>query len=71
MAPDLFPFIQSGQMVGMIGGLAGAAEYESLIGQADRASAGMRPQSVTHIIIITFILLANITFFLSRRKAAR
>ena len=71
MAPDLFPFIQSGQMVGMIGGLAGAAEYESLVGQADRASAGMRPQSVTHIIIIAFILLANITFFLSRRKAAR
>jgi hypothetical protein len=70
MAPDLFPFIQSGQMVGMIGGLAGAAEYESLVGHPDKATAGMRPQSVTHVIIIAFILLANIAFFLSRRSSA-
>ena len=70
IAPDLFPFIQSGQLVGMIGGLAGAAEYESLVGHPDKASSGMRPQSVTHVIIIAFILLANITFFLSRRTSA-
>ncbi len=70
IAPDLFPFIQSGQLVGMIGGLAGAAEYESLVGHPDKASSGMRPQSVTHIIIIAFIVLANITFFLSRRSSA-
>jgi len=70
MAPDLFPFIQSGQLIGMIGGLAGAAEYETLIGHADKATSGMRPQSVTHIIIIAFIVLANVTFFLSRRRSA-
>ena len=70
IAPDLFPFLQSGQLVGIVGGLAGAAEYESLVGHPAKASSGMRPQSVTHVIIIAFIILANVTFFLSRRASA-
>ncbi len=67
MAPDLFPFLQSGQMKGMLGGLAGAAEYETLIGQPEQATDGMRPQSVTHLIIIFFILSGNGLYFWSRR----
>ena len=69
MAPDLFPFLQSGQMLGMLGGLAGAAEYETLIGHQEQATEGMRPQSVTHLIIISFIILGNGMYFLSRRSA--
>lgn len=69
MAPDLFPFLQSGQMLGMLGGLAGAAEYETLIGHQEQATEGMRPQSVTHLIIIFFIILGNGMYFLSRRSA--
>ena len=71
MAPDLFPFLQSGQMAGLIGGLAGAAEYERLVGHLDSATAGMQAQSVTHLVIIAFILLGNILYFLSRSKAQR
>ena len=71
MAPDLFPFLQSGQMAGLIGGLAGAAEYERLLGHLDAATAGMQAQSVTHLVIIGFILLGNILYFLSRSKAQR
>ena len=69
IAPDLFPFLQSGQLVGMIGGLAGAAEYENLVNHPDVATSGMRPQSVTHVIIIAFIVMANVAFFISRRAS--
>ena len=33
MAPGLYPLLRSGQINGLIGGLRGAAEYETLIGQ--------------------------------------
>ncbi len=67
MAPDFFPFLQSKQLNGMIGGLAGAAEYETLIDRKDLAVSGMRAQSVAHVIIIAFILLGNIVYFTHRR----
>lgn len=31
MAADLYPFLQSGQLIGMLSGLKGAAEYEKLV----------------------------------------
>ena len=68
MAPDLYPFLQSNQLRGMMGGLAGAAEYEHLIEIPGSATAGMRAQSVTHLIIVAFILLGNAAYFASRRK---
>ena len=68
MAPDLYPFLQSGQLVGLLGGLAGAAEYETLIGAPGRATEGMEPQSVTHVIIVLFIILGNIAYFAARRR---
>ena len=70
IAPDLFPFLQSNQLVGLIGGLVGAAEYETLVQHPDSATVGMRPQSVTHLVIIVFIALANLMYFLTRRAAA-
>ena len=71
MAPGLFPFLQSGQLAGFIGGLAGAAEYEHLVGRAGAATAGMRVQSITHLIIIVFVLMGNVTYFLVRRRGRR
>ena len=57
MAPDLYPFLQSNQLVGFLGGLRGAADYEQLIQQRDVASIDMRPQTVTHILLIVLILM--------------
>jgi len=62
IAPDMYPFTNSGNLNGLIGGLAGAAEYESLIGRPGKAADGMRPQSVAHGVIVTFILLGNLLF---------
>ncbi|MBI2952050.1 hypothetical protein HYY27_08145 [bacterium] len=67
MAPDMFPFLQAGQLNGMMGGLAGAAEYETLAGASDAATRNMTPQSVVHLVILTFILFGNLVYFLGRR----
>jgi hypothetical protein len=70
MAPGLYPLLRSGQINGLMGGLRGAAEYESLIGQKGQAVAGMDAQSATHIAIIVLVIICNM-FYLSLRRAAR
>ncbi len=67
MATTFFPFINSHQVVGMVAGLKGAAEYERLINRKDMASRGMDAQSIAHIVVIGFILIGNLAFFITRR----
>ena len=79
MASDYFIFIQSGQIIGQMGGLRGAAEYEVLLEQngvyptTDKAFQGMDVQSAAHIAIFLFVLLGNIAFFAGgfHKKGAR
>ncbi len=68
MAPGLYPLLRSGQLNGLIGGLRGAAEYETLIGQKGSAVAGMDAQSATHIAIIVLVALCNGLYFWSRYR---
>lgn len=74
MAPEYYPFLQTGQFSGMIAGMKGAAEYEKLIldhGYTDRlgrAEIGMNSQSMIHLLIIIFIILGNVGYFFSRRE---
>lgn len=69
MAPGLYPLLRSGQINGLIGGLRGAAEYESLIGQKGRAIAGMDAQSATHVAIVVLVMMCNLFYFSLRRQA--
>lgn len=71
MAPDLYPFLDSRQLVGLLGGLAGAAEYETLIDRPGMASKGMGAQSIAHLIIVAFVLIGNAAFFAAKRQANR
>ncbi len=71
IAPGLYPFLDTGQINGLIGGLRGAAEYETMIGMKGKAVAGMDAQSATHFIIIVLILLCNLFYLLAPRSAAR
>ena len=68
MASDYYPFLQSGQVFGLMGGMKGAAEYETLSDQTGTASEGMRIQTVAHSLIIILIILGNIGYFISRQK---
>jgi hypothetical protein len=71
IAPGLYPLLRSGQINGLIGGLRGAAEYESLIGQKGRAVAGMDAQSATHLAIIVLVAICNLFYFSIRRQTNR
>jgi hypothetical protein len=68
VAPKTYSYLQTGQMVGLLGGMKGAAEYEKLTKNEDRATRGMDPQSIIHMLIIVFIVLGNIGYFMSRGK---
>jgi hypothetical protein len=83
-APKYYAFLNSGQLVGMLGGMKGAAEYEKLIRARYpemarfyttthdfTATKGMDGQTVMHLIVLLFILLGNSAFLLSRRGAPR
>ncbi|MDP8255178.1 MAG: hypothetical protein P9M14_05470 [Candidatus Alcyoniella australis] len=78
-APLLYPYYPR-QLVGLMGGLKGAAEFEAALGDAyprfsdnsyKRAIRNMSPQAIAHLVIVAFILLGNITYFVERRRQAR
>ncbi|MFA6583006.1 MAG: hypothetical protein WCS77_01810 [Elusimicrobiaceae bacterium] len=57
--PGFRPFLNSGQIVGLIGAMKGAAEYERLIGMPDKATAGMEAVSMGHFLILFLVFGAN------------
>jgi hypothetical protein len=67
-APELYPYLQSGQILGLLGGMAGAAEYEKTTGVLGPATKGMDAQSSAHVFIMFLILLGNVIYF-ARRSA--
>ncbi len=68
MAADAYPNMQAGQLIGILGGLRGAAEYEQLVNRPAVGMAGMEAQSWAHIAIILFIVLGNLGYFMSKKK---
>lgn len=73
MAPDNYPFLQTGQFVGQLGGMKGGAEYEQLIVDAgyyhkpDVASKAMSAIAYSHLLIILLIILGNVGYFISKK----
>jgi hypothetical protein len=66
-APEYYAYVSTGQLNGLLGGLAGAAEYEKLVDVMGTATRGMAGQSLAHLAIIFFILLGNGLQHLTRR----
>lgn len=69
-APQFFTYLQTGQLLGLLSGLKGAAEYETLLERPGQATVRMDAQSVAHIVIIIFILFANLSFFILRKESS-
>lgn len=80
-APKYYAYLNAGQLVGMLGGMKGAAEYEKLLmakyptmDQYYRqtryftATKGMDGQTVLHTVILLFIVLGNVAFLSTRGK---
>jgi len=71
MGADYYPYLNSGQIFGIMGGLLGAAQYEKLSDNPGPAIDGMRIQLYAHILIILFIIMGNVGFLMSRRQKNR
>jgi hypothetical protein len=67
MAPANMPYLQSGQIDGLLSGLRSGAEYEKLVEKPGSALAGMDAQSISHVVIIGFIALGNLALYASRK----
>jgi len=63
------PYLSSGQMHAMMGGLRGAAEYEKLIDQDGGGARGMLAQSSAHVYVIALIIIGNVLYFTSKRRS--
>ena len=75
VGPDFVPFLQTGQLDGMLFGLKGAAEYENLrISKGaektlnNSANAGMASLTLSHIIMFLFIGMGNFIYFYERKQ---
>ena len=67
-APEFYPYLQSGQLLGLLGGMAGAAEYEKARGEKGSATRGMDAQSLAHFFVAFCILLGNVVQWTKRRR---
>jgi hypothetical protein len=68
MAPEQYPYLDSGQLAGMLTGMKGAAEYEQLIGAPGFGMSAMAGQSFAHLYILLLIVLGNLSLLLGWRK---
>jgi hypothetical protein len=69
--PEYSAYYTSGQLRGLLTGITGAAEYESLLNRRGLAMIAMGGQTMGHLIIVLFILLGNVVFFVNRRSRTR
>ena len=73
---QLYPYVQTGQLVGVMPGMLGAAEYETMVNgimsstlhKLEEGIRGMGSQSIIHILVILLVIMGNIAYFLQRRS---
>lgn len=68
MGADYYPYLNSGQVFGLMGGMLGAAQYEQLADNPGLAKDGMKVQVFAHLVIIMFIIIGNVGFFAAKRR---
>ena len=74
---DIIPYVENKQILGILAGMPGAAEYESLVDEKlqdmdvisspGKATGMMAAQSIAHVVIVIFIIFGNITYYITRK----
>jgi hypothetical protein len=67
-APQVYPYLRTGQLKGLLGGMSGAAEFEAAMKQPGKGTKFMLSQSFAHMVVIAFIIIGNVAYFSSGRK---
>lgn len=73
-APTYYPYLDSGQIAGMLTGVKGAGDYEYLLGTSANGTRATSALSLVYALIIGLIALGNIGYFAGRaaeRRAAQ
>lgn len=70
MATDYYPYLSSRQLLGLVGGMKGAAEYERRMDLFGDARRGMDAQSMVHVIVALLVILGNVALLGMRREGA-
>jgi hypothetical protein len=70
-APLVYPYLGSGQLTGLLGGMKGGAEFEALTGFPAKANKFMVSQTAAHLVVIIFVIVGNIAFFAMQSRQRR
>lgn len=70
-APQVYPYLDTGQLSGLMGGMKGGAEYEKLVGIKAKATMAMVSQTAAHIFVVLFIIVGNVAYFATRGKGQK
>ena len=65
------PYFQAGQLKGLIGGMAGSAEYEVMVGNKAAAVQGNDVLNAGYGVVIMAIIFGNFIYFAGRRHRRR
>ena len=74
-AADVYPYLQSGQLTGMLAGMKGGAEYEVMVQKGGYSTgympavAAMDSQSLAHVVIMLLVIIGNIAYFATRKRS--
>lgn len=68
-APLMYPFLGRNQLVGILGGMKGAAEYEVLANRPARGVRYMFSQGIAHAVVVFFVIIGNIAYFATRKRS--
>jgi hypothetical protein len=68
-APMAYPYLNAGQLLGLMGGMSGAAEFEKLTEKPGKATTYLLSQTFAHVVVILFIIIGNVAFLRSRKEA--
>ena len=65
---QMYPYLQTGQLVGLLSGILGAAEYESLIDVPAKGMLWINIESFVHLLIVLLVVIGNVIFFKQRQR---
>jgi len=66
MAPTYYPYLDSGQLVGMLTGIKGAGDYEGLLDTSTFGTRATGALSLVYALIILLIALGNFGYYMSK-----
>ena len=71
MAPTYYPYLDSKQIAGMLTGIKGAGDYETLLDTHSFGTRAAGALSMVYALIILLIILGNLGYYLSRAAQRR